>query len=344
MAMPSGSRAAEPIPAHVHRRPVLQVLLWFTAAFGTIFAILNYRNGNYGIMAAEIVMGVFALSLLRIVRRTVHLQRWILVYLVPFFSVMMYALTTSLAAPTIFAWVLLIPILSHLLLGRWVGGAMAAFYMLVAGAIFFWKFGLDPGFGNARSVANVALASVCIFGFSYVYEVSRENAENQLRRMALTDPLTGLPNRARLGEVFDSEKARHLRSGTPLCLLMIDLDHFKQVNDRYGHDAGDAVLCFVADTLRERLRPSDLACRLGGEEFGIFLAETESRQARAVAEDLRGAIAAEPCRRADQAIDLSMSIGIAQLGPDGDDLETLFNAADQRLYQAKIGGRNQVVG
>lgn len=332
-----------PQTRHPHRPAVLRILLWFTAIFGGFFAILNYYNANFGIMIAELAMAAFALALLRIIRRTRHLQWWILIYLLPFFSVMMYSLTTARAAPTVFAWVLLIPILSNLLLGRRLGGAIALAYMLTAGVIFFWKFSDAPGFGNLRSAANVTLASVCIFGFSYVYEVSRERAEQRLRHLALTDPLTGLANRTRLAEAFERERARHERNGTPVCLLMIDLDHFKSVNDRYGHEAGDAVLRAVAGRLRERLRAVDLACRLGGEEFCVLLASTRVAEAFLVAEQLRAGIAARPCRYGAHDIALSMSIGVAELGRDGRDLEALLDAADQRLYSAKVDGRNRVV-
>ena len=341
--MPAVSRIDDPTHAFAHRRAVLQVLLWFTGIFGVLFAILNFRNASYGLMTLELLMAGFAFTLLPVIARTAYLQRWIVVYLVPFFSVMMYSLTTAVAAPTVFAWVLLIPILCHLLLGRWIGGGVAAFYMAIAGTIFFWKFGVDPGYGNTRSVANVALASVCIFGFSHVYEISRERAENRLREIAMTDPLTGLANRARLGDVFAAERARHARHGARLCLLMIDLDHFKQVNDRHGHDAGDRVLRHVADRIRERLRPSDVACRLGGEEFCIFLADTGAEQGRHVADDLRHTIETSPFCHAGQDIALTTSIGIAELGRDGDTLEALFGAADRRLYDAKQAGRNRVV-
>lgn len=339
-----GPATHDPASTHNHRLPVVQILLWFTAIFGALFAVLNFHNANYGIMGAELVMGGFALIMLRVVRRTAHLQFWILVFLLPFFSVMMYSLTTARAAPTIFSWVLLIPILSHLLLGRWLGGLVAGFYMLVAGYIFFSKFGVNPDYTNLRSVANVALASVCIFGFSHVYEVSRERGETQLRRMAMTDALTGLANRSRLNEAFDSELARYRRRGTPLAVLMIDLDHFKAVNDRYGHEAGDAVLCRVAKLLTESVRPSDMVCRLGGEEFCIFLAGTRLKEARRVAEELRQGTAALEFNHASQSIRLSVSIGVAVLGADGDELVRLLQAADQRLYEAKQTGRDRVVG
>lgn len=333
-----------PIERQTHRYAVFRILLWFTAIFGVLFALLNYYNANFGIMGLEIVMAAFAVVMLWHLPRTRRLQLWILIYLLPFFSVMMYSLTTARAAPTVFSWVLLIPILSHLLLGRWLGGAVAAFYLALAGGIFFWKFGGDADFSNLRSVGNVALSSVCIFGFSHVYEISRERAERELRRMAMTDALTGLANRMRLGEVFDGELARYRRHGTPLALLMIDIDHFKAVNDCHGHDAGDAALCAIARLLGERVRPSDLACRLGGEEFCVLLAESTRADARHVADDLRRMTEGMRCEHAGCAIALSMSIGVAELGADGDDLPALLHTADARLYEAKQCGRNRVVG
>ena len=333
----------ESMPEAPYRRPIMQFLLTFTAVFGVLFAVLNYRQADYGLMAIEIVMSVFALGLLPIVSRTQRLQLWIVVFLLAFFAVMMYALTTAKVVPTVFAWVLLIPILSYLLLGRWLGAWFAGVFLSASGVIFFSQYGFEQGYTELRSVANVVLVSICIFGFSHVYEASREHAESRLRMMALTDPLTGLPNRARLREVFEAGLSRYERHSTPMALLMLDLDHFKDVNDRYGHDAGDAVLRFVAQVMRARLRPSDMACRIGGEEFCVVLVDTDRAQAIKAAEDLCRQVRMQRCVHRGHEISLSTSIGIAEIGVDGIDLDRLLRVADKRLYEAKTRGRDCVV-
>lgn len=334
----------DPTSVHAHRRAVFRALLWFTSVFGVVFAIINYANGRYDFVVIELLVVGLALVLLPVAQRTRRLQTWIFVFLAPFFSAAMYVLATTAEAPTVFSWVLLFPIMSHLLLGRRLGGGLAAVALAVAGVVFFLKFGTHSEFSNPRAIGNVVLTSVSIFGFSHVYEVSRERAEHQLRQMAMTDVLTGLANRARLGDVFERELARFQRHGATLAVLMIDLDHFKGVNDRHGHDAGDAVLCRVADLLEQRLRPSDLACRLGGEEFCVVLADATLDDARVISEDLRRMTEASGFSYAGRTIDLSMSIGLAELGRDGVQLTTLLQAADARLYDAKEAGRNRVVG
>jgi diguanylate cyclase (GGDEF)-like protein len=161
--------------------------------------------------------------------------------------------------------------------------------------------------------------------------------------MALIDGLTGLANRSHFRDVFSQERERYLRQKTPLSLLVVDIDHFKRVNDRFGHDAGDMALCFIADILRLRIRQTDIAGRLGGEEFGVLLSGADIEYALRVAEMLRERVAQRAFRYHGQSIPLSVSIGIAELGRDGMEFRTLFAKADERLYQAKAKGRNRVV-
>lgn len=342
--MCSGLTVPDPALIPAHRRAVFQGLLWFWGIFGTVFAAINYANGRYDFTVLELLLACLSFALILVARRTPRLQAWILLYLALVFSIAIYVLATTAEAPTVFVWSLIFPLLSHLLLGRWLGGALAAIMMSLAGVIFFVKFGTHGEFSNPRAIGNVALSAVCVFGISHIYEVSRERAETQLRHMATTDPLTGLANRGKLDDIFQRELARFKRHGTPMAVLMIDLDHFKSVNDRHGHDAGDAVLRQVAQLLRERVRPSDLACRLGGEEFCVLLSDSTRDSACEVAEDLRRLTERMACVHADATIALSMSIGVAELGADGEDLPALISIADARLYAAKERGRNRVVG
>jgi diguanylate cyclase (GGDEF)-like protein len=161
----------------------------------------------------------------------------------------------------------------------------------------------------------------------------------RLRESARTDPLTLLPNRRHFQERFEHELARARRSQEPLALLMGDVDHFKLVNDRLGHPAGDAVLLQVATTLRSACRASDLAARVGGEEFALLLPAAEQHEAFAIAERIRKAIA----ERAAGERTLSMSFGLAQYPRDGETAEALMRAADCALYAAKASGRDRTV-
>ncbi|MCB1617650.1 MAG: GGDEF domain-containing protein, partial [Pseudomonadales bacterium] len=122
-----------------------------------------------------------------------------------------------------------------------------------------------------------------------------------------------------------------------------DLDHFKQVNDRHGHEAGDEVLRQFVLLLNQQLRKSDLTGRIGGEEFAVLLRESTEAQAWSVAERVRTALQQMPIRHRDTIIEVTVSIGVAQSGADGESFAELFRTADQRLYQAKRSGRNRTL-
>lgn len=330
-------RLAQPL-----RKTVLKSLLVLTLVAGIMFCFLNVRHGLYALAMVELAMAGYSAALLLIIRNTRYLERWILSFILPFFSAMMFAMYTPRATDSVFAWALLIPILSHLLLGRRMGFRVALFFMLVSVLIFFDKNYDDPELMQAIPIANLTLLSLTIFTLSHAYEVSRERTEQTLYRMANTDFLTGLANRTRFRDIFEREKRRAERNRSPLAVLLLDLDFFKAINDEHGHDVGDSALVYVAQMLVRRLRTTDLICRLGGEEFGIILTETDSRKAMMVAEELRASLARSPMPAEDTEITMTMSIGIAELGADGETLRELLAAADRLLYQAKADGRNRI--
>lgn len=329
--------------ARPHRRAVLVVLLWITIAGGIFFGSLNFYRGSYPLAITEFLMTGYSAYLLYAVRHTRLLERWILAYLLPFLIAMMIALWTPRASATVFGWVLLIPLVSHLLLGRRLGLVVSLIFMGIASGIFLLRNHLDQDLMDVRSIANMVVLSICLIAFSHAYEISRERSELKLLQAARTDFLTGLANRAGLTVFFNREQKRALREQQPLALLVIDLDYFKRVNDRFGHEAGDRALVHAAQLMQRRLRSTDLLARLGGEEFGAILVNTTRATATEVAEELRLAVAMENLVHEGQPIALTMSIGVAQLGADGDNLQALLSAADERLYLAKDQGRNQVV-
>ncbi|MDB6143788.1 MAG: hypothetical protein JWP80_2832 [Pseudomonas sp.] len=171
----------------------------------------------------------------------------------------------------------------------------------------------------------------------------RQNAEHDLADLAATDGLTGLANRRTLDQVLNTEWTRGLRSGKPMSLLMIDVDHFKAFNDRHGHHGGDEALRNVATVILESIRrPGDLAARYGGEEFSVVLPETPLNGAQVIAENIRRAIEAMPPFANDQQ-PITVSIGLAsQVIHPGDTPAALTKLADKALYQAKRNGRNRV--
>ncbi|MBU4528030.1 sensor domain-containing diguanylate cyclase [Hoeflea sp.] len=168
--------------------------------------------------------------------------------------------------------------------------------------------------------------------------------QNELVRLASADPLTGQLNRRAFLESFEREWSRALRYKSGLSLLMLDIDHFKHVNDAYGHDVGDQVICRVAELVRSSLRDLDILGRWGGEEFIAVLPHTEIRAARSLAERIRETIAGQSLEaEGHKPFSVTVSIGLAEIGAGGTAHQQMIKFADNALYEAKNAGRNQVV-
>jgi len=164
----------------------------------------------------------------------------------------------------------------------------------------------------------------------------------ELSRVAHSDALTGLANRRAARLRFGEETARATRAGRRFAMALFDIDHFKQVNDRYGHAAGDAVLRAVADALAAAKRGEDVLARIGGEEFLILLAQETPEGAREAAERLRRKGGDAAVAAPEGEVRVTLSGGVALFPDDGDDWDHLFAAADRRLYAAKRAGRDRL--
>jgi diguanylate cyclase (GGDEF)-like protein len=201
--------------------------------------------------------------------------------------------------------------------------ATAAQVVFIASAYAVTLVAIDPGpIATSRWLTTVGLAT----GSAVVVRLLSERVERllaELRLAASTDPLTGLLNRREFERRCARELARVRRSGEPFAALSIDVDRFKQINDRDGHAAGDAALVTLATALAGELREIDTIARTGGDEFAVLLPATGAEDARATAERLAGASA------------IPISIGVAVYGPDGHTLDDLARAADAALYAAK---------
>jgi len=170
-----------------------------------------------------------------------------------------------------------------------------------------------------------------------------EHQAVELERLSNLDGLTGLHNRRALDARLETELARSRRNGTPLSLMMLDIDNFKEVNDRYSHTVGDEVLKHLAHLLRSHLRDVDLCARFGGEEFAVVMPDTSAAGAAEVAEKLRGVVEAERWDGLHHGIQLTVSLGVASLRPQ-EDGGILLARADAMLYRAKRMGKNCVQG
>ncbi len=180
--------------------------------------------------------------------------------------------------------------------------------------------------------------------FAYQAAVAIDNARlfAEVQTLALTDPLTGLPNRRYFNELASQEIKRAKRFDEPLSFIIFDVDHFKKVNDTHGHAVGDRVLMTIAAHCRKVLREIDHVGRYGGEEFVIALPRSDIETARVVAERLRHCVADTPVRVDEIEFQITISVGVASLQSKQDDLKTLLERADAAMYQAKQAGRNRV--
>lgn len=167
--------------------------------------------------------------------------------------------------------------------------------------------------------------------------------QSKLREQAIRDPLTNIFNRRYLEETLDRELSRAARENYPLCVMMVDLDHFKRVNDTYGHEAGDLVLKAIAETLAEHSRRGDFACRYGGEEFVVVLPNITLETAYGRAQDLRKSLHLLRVPYEYYTLSVTISMGIACFPENGQTRDTLLHAADQAMYAAKEAGRDHIL-
>jgi diguanylate cyclase (GGDEF)-like protein len=167
--------------------------------------------------------------------------------------------------------------------------------------------------------------------------------QSKLREQAIRDPLTDLFNRRYLEETLDRELARATREDYSVCVIMIDLDHFKRVNDTYGHEAGDKVLKTLAFTLSEQCRRGDFACRYGGEEFVIVMPNITTDIAYERAENIRRYLNSMSVPYGPYNLTITISMGIACYPVNGDTRESILHAADQAMYGAKEAGRDHIL-
>lgn len=214
-------------------------------------------------------------------------------------------------------------------------------------------------FLTAESGENVDIAAMNAGALDYLVkgEISSRTLERSLRyalklgetlealrHLATRDQLTGLLNRREFERILREEKDRSLRFGQPCAIILADLDHFKSVNDRHGHPAGDEVLRQVARRLEGGLRSVDRVTRIGGEEFAIVMPQADGTVAAETANRLCKLIRAEPVPAGgDLLLPLTLSLGVAVFPADASQGEEIVTAADKALYAAKAGGRNRVV-
>lgn len=205
-------------------------------------------------------------------------------------------------------------------------------------------YGARTGFSRSRDeLSQLGAAFDEMAARLQSHEAELQRAVSDLREQAITDPLTGLYNRRYFRDVLDREIIKAKRTATPLCVILLDIDYFKQVNDTWGHDAGDCVIREIAALLRASVRGSDVAVRHGGEEFALLLPEATLRVAHDRAENLRRELEAAEVLYRGQRIRVTASFGVAEYGAAARGAAELMRAVDNAMYAAKAAGRNRVM-
>ena len=185
------------------------------------------------------------------------------------------------------------------------------------------------------------LSGSALFHFGFMVLLTQRLVV-KLQHSSLRDALTGLFNRRALDEELDRTWQRHLRSHEPFAVLLVDIDHFKQINDTHGHAAGDRVLSSLAHLLQSHARGTDVVGRIGGEEFLVVLPNSNVNDAERFAERLRGLVEGQAVRAGAQSLRVTISVGIARVQADDVSVEAVLARADGALYRAKASGRNRV--
>jgi len=246
-------------------------------------------------------------------------------------------------------WYYVFPLFAFFVHRLWIG-LIAVLVLFVITAWLLWSSvaGFDPEqYSRAFKVRFLAVyLVVSVMTFLYVFmrttsEFGLDNLSRRLRDLADTDTMTGLPNRRCMRDILYREISRLRRGGKPFCIIMIDIDAFKSVNDLYGHDCGDHALRMFATEVSRALRTQDVCARWGGEEFLIVLPETGLENALRVAERIRAAVQNKSMKCGDQEFTITASMGVREFHAL-DELDDCLKDVDEKLMQAKQEGRNQI--
>jgi len=288
--------------------PVPRATLLVCLAIGGTYTTVTVLAGTFTAATNLVLLGVLAIGLLLFEQ-----QPMLICYGVAVFMMSAYDLGVILGA-----WPYAPALTSKVMLGRepvwWF--SMWRQFVLIAGC-------------------------VVLLGLLLILFERLDQLHAKLRRLSYTDGLTGLANRRRSMEVLHNEAARQARTGQPMSLVLIDADHFKQVNDQFGHDMGDNVLRAIGRLLMSCVRsPTDVACRLGGEEFALILPDTSREQAEAICARLREQLGRQTFGAGEDAFKVTLSMGVIESSGQG--VEELLKQADHQLYLAKSTGRDRV--
>ena len=327
-----------------HRRSLMRTLFLITGSALVVFACLQILSGHPWVGAGEFCASALLYFGVWRLKSTPYLQKWVYAYLLPLFAFFLVIMLLPEVSVSAFVWVLMMPVLAYLLLGKKEGMILSAPFMVLGGVIYCINLAQVGTPHAIIDLLNVGLCGSLMLAFIHLYEGRREEAEQRLVDMAQTDALTGLANRSNFQSTLNRTIAEGQRSGNGFALVLMDIDHFKVVNDTLGHEAGDFVLKHISRCLTERLRSTDFVGRLGGEEFGLILRDVQPEDAFVLMEELRQRISDRELYYGSAQIRVTASFGVAQWPDHGREPESLLRVADRWLYSGKRAGRNCVVG
>lgn len=333
-SMTEGARAAHRT-ANPYRPPVIHTMSWVGTAAFLLFLLVNVRRGIPTMVVADGLAVIVMLVNLAAYRRHGNATVATLVGCSTVAAVSV--LGAHFVGTQVLALLAPLAAVAFFLLGR-AGGTL--FVLGLLALVGGWIAVFTPQFIDTRPPVDLVVAFVLVGVVSYVNERVRGAYARDLERLSSLDSLTGALNRRTCERILRDELERAERYDRSLGVALFDVDHFKRINDRYGHPAGDDVLRDIAHRVRSTLRKSDALVRWGGEEFLVLLPETDAGGAMAAAERIRRLVGDDP---AELGVHTTISVGVASWRR-GEDGAALIQRADDRLYRAKREGRNRVCG
>ncbi|MCK7544248.1 sensor domain-containing diguanylate cyclase [Marinobacter bryozoorum] len=315
---------------------ILNLSVFTMPIFLVLFMMVIFETREFYVTEHRILQGLLALLVAGFCYGLFDIEG----ALIPASSLAALMMVTTLSV-SVSIWRKGNPLVKFFLVGH------SFFIVFNAFAVLFYKGLMEPNYFNSYGVGiGIVMEAITLaFIISYRIKLLEEirTQQDELKRQAATDPLTQLYNRRYFVAEGESlaEQARTL--GVPLSVITLDIDHFKAVNDTYGHHAGDLVLKAVAGNLQAFSRDRDLVARFGGEEFVILLPGADRGEAERCAERIRGGVEGDVVQAADKvSIRVTVSLGVAQVNTAAESVEEAVNRADKALYTAKTGGRNRV--
>ncbi|KTG16044.1 MULTISPECIES: GGDEF domain-containing protein [unclassified Guyparkeria] len=325
------------------RAGLSRFFLGVIAAIALTYALINAIHFQaYSLAAMELIVFLVAAASLLDLRLNGNADRaaWVTVLitglLIIFYFIYVQARFSALA------WVVFFALIAFYLLGTRRGTAIYLTYSVVITLLVIFQRDDWPALQPVATLINL-FGALAGFGLiAYYQERSRENAHRQVETLANRDALTGVANRRHFVEYFNRMRETLRAQERPYALVLLDIDHFKRINDSCGHVVGDRVISVVSQRLQANVRQNDLVGRLGGDEFAILLLDCDQAQARQRAESLRQAVASTPISAAGHSISVTISLGAIGADPETEDVNTVLAEADRLLYAAKADGRNTV--